>query len=322
MTKSARLVLMFVLLGLVPSVDAVAAEKVTLGYLRGASGAPIEVMRGQKLGERHGVDIDYKLFLDVAAMDRALVLGEHDVSLNISLNTWANYLNRGNDIVGVFGTLYPPGFIVVPAKSPYRELKDLVGKRVGVYSINGTSTAILGVIANEQLGIDIRKSMQLFGSPAPTLAALLAKGEVDAISSLPPFVPKMVRSGDYRVLIAEAAEWQKMTGQPLPFGVMAVTRKTLQTKPAAVKGVVAAYRAAAEQLRRTPDAMNAYLVEAGITAADDQKFAQEMMIPQYMETWTQRDVDIIRVYWDKAVKAKFIEAPVRAQNWYTFDFAR
>jgi ABC-type nitrate/sulfonate/bicarbonate transport system substrate-binding protein len=108
MRRIIAFILMAAFISVIPSGVGAASEKVTLGYLRGASGAPVEVMRSQKLGDRYGVEIDYKLFLDVAAMDRALVFGEHDVSLNISLNTWANYLNRGNDIVGVIGTLYPP----------------------------------------------------------------------------------------------------------------------------------------------------------------------------------------------------------------------
>ena len=90
------------------------------------------------------------------------VLGELDVNMNMALNQWAAYLNQGHDIVGIFGALHPTGLLVVPTGSPFKELKDLVGKRVGVYGLHGTSTAIFGVIAHEQLGgLDIRKAMHL-----------------------------------------------------------------------------------------------------------------------------------------------------------------
>jgi NitT/TauT family transport system substrate-binding protein len=300
-----------------------AAEKLILGYLRGSSGAPIEVMKAQKLAEKHGLEIDAKGFLDVAAMDRAFVLGELDVHVNLALNQWAVFLNQGHDLVGVLGALHPTGFLVVPAKSPYRELKDLVGKRVGVYGIHGTSTAIFGVIAHGQLGgMDIRKSMKLFNSTPPALTTLIAKGEVDAALSLAPFVPKMVKSGEYRVLLDTNEAWTKLTGHALPFAVIAVTRKTLEARPKPIRAFVEAWKESVDYLRKNPDSLNDYLATGRITAPDEQKFAQQMMLPHYMNTWTPRDIEMIRAYWDRALKAGFLDAPVKTQTWYTLDLAR
>jgi NitT/TauT family transport system substrate-binding protein len=300
-----------------------AADKLSLGYLRGSSGAPIEVMKAQKFAEKQGLDIDAKGFLDVAAMDRTFVLGEYDVHVNLALNQWAGYLNQGHDLIGVLGALHPTGFLVVPTKSPYHELKDLVGKRVGVYGIHGTSTAIFGVIAHEQLGgVDIRKSMQLFNSVPPALATLIAKGEVDAVLSLAPFVPKMVKSGEYRVLLDTNEGWKKSTGHALPFAVIAVTRKTLEAKPKQIRAFVAAWKESVDYLRKNPDSLNEYLATGRITAPDEQKFAQQMMLPHYMNTWTPRDIEMIRAYWDRALKAGFLDTPVKTQTWYTLEFAR
>lgn len=73
-----------------------AAEKITIGYLRGSSGAPIEVMKAPKFAEKHGLDVDAKGFLDVAAMDRAFVLGEYDVPVRYRIRRGADTAPRSS----------------------------------------------------------------------------------------------------------------------------------------------------------------------------------------------------------------------------------
>jgi NitT/TauT family transport system substrate-binding protein len=302
---------------------AAAADRLVIGHLLGSSGAPIEVMRAQKLIEKHGLDLEVKAFQDVGAMDRAFVLGELDVNMNMALNQWAAYLNQGHDIVGIFGALHPTGLLVVPTGSPFKELKDLVGKRVGVYGLHGTSTAIFGVIAHEQLGgLDIRKAMQLFGSTPPLLTPLLRKGEVDAIMSVPPLVPKMVATGEYRVLLDTNEAARKMMGTGLPFAVIAVNRKTLTAKPKALAALNAAWKEAVDHIRKHPEALNGYLNRAGLKTDKELRLAQETMVPHYMNTWTAREIEVIRAFWDRARKAGFLSAPVKSEAWYTLDLAK
>jgi ABC-type nitrate/sulfonate/bicarbonate transport system substrate-binding protein len=301
-----------------------AADKLVIGHLMGSSGAPIEVMKAQKLADKYGLEIDARGFQDVGAMDRAFVLGELDVNMNLALNQWAAYLNQGHDLVGIFGALHPTGLLVVATGSPYKELKDLVGKRVGVYGLHGTSTAILGVIAHEELGggFDIRKGMQLFGSTPPLLTPLLQKGEVDAIMSVPPLVPKMVATGQYRVLLDTNEAARKITGTGLPFAVIAVTRKTLNARPKALHALNMAWKESVDHIRKNPDSLNGYLNAAGLTTPQELKLAQQTMIPHYMNTWTAKDIEVIRLFWDKELKAGFLDAPVKAQSWYTLDLAK
>jgi ABC-type nitrate/sulfonate/bicarbonate transport system substrate-binding protein len=301
-----------------------AADRLVIGHLMGSSGAPIEVMKTQKLADKYGLELEVKGFQDVGAMDRAFVLGELDVNMNLALNQWAAYLNQGHDLVGIFGALHPTGLLVVATGSPYKELKDLVGKRVGVYGLHGTSTAILGVIAHEQLGggFDIRKGMQLFGSTPPMLTPLLQKGEVDAIMSVPPLVPRMVATGQYRVLLDTNEAARKLMGTGLPFAVIAVTRKTLNARPKALHALNMAWKEAVDHIRKSPESLNGYLNAAGLSTPAELRLAQQTMVPHYMNTWTAKDVEVIRLFWDKELKAGFLETPVKTQNWYTLDLAK
>lgn len=299
---------------------AAAGESVSIGYFRGSSEVPIPFM--QTRAEKYGIDLQQKGFVQIDALDRAFILGEFDVHMALSLNTWGTYLQQGHDLVGILGTLYPNGYIIVRKDAPYRTLADLKGKRVGVYGIHGTSTAMFGTVAAQRFGIDIRKDMELFGSVAPALPTLLAKRELDAILNLPPFVPQMLASGDYRVLLDLSEEWKKLTGHGMPFTVMVVNRKVLEKKRDAVRAVVQAWRDSVEDVRQRPDVMNDYLAKAKITDPAAVKIAQQMMVPHFMNTWTEKEVDNIRVYWKIAAERGFLEKPVTAQNWFTLDLAR
>jgi len=42
----------------------------------------------------------------------------------------------------------------------------------------------------------------------------------------------------------------------------------------------------------------------------------------YMTSLTDKDVDNVRLYWDRAVKYGFMTQPVTAKNWYTRDFVK
>jgi ABC-type nitrate/sulfonate/bicarbonate transport system substrate-binding protein len=298
------------------------SDRISIGYLVGSSAAPIKVIQQQNLAAKHGLDMDAREFVDIGAMDRAFVLGEYDVISSLSLNTFGEYLNKGHDLVIVLGTLYPHTAIVVPKNAPYKTLADLRDKRLGVYGIHASSTAVVGVIARERYGLDLRKDTKLFGSVPPALPTLLAKGEVDAILNLPPFVPRMVASGDYRTLMITMDEWEKITGSRLPFAFMIASRKTLEAKRPGIRKMVAAWREAVDHLRRHPDVLNPFLATAKITEPAHQKIAHEIMLPHYMNSLSDQDAENIRLYWDKAVKYGFMTKPVTSQNWYTLEFVK
>jgi ABC-type nitrate/sulfonate/bicarbonate transport system substrate-binding protein len=299
-----------------------AQDRISISYLVGSSAAPVKVIQGLKLAEKHGFVMDAREFVDIGAMDRAFALGEHDLISSLSLNTFGEYLNKGRDLVIVLGTLYPHTAIVVPKSSPYKTVADLRDKRVGTYGIHASSTAVFGVIARERYGVDIKKDLKLFGSVPPALPTLLAKGEVDAILNLPPFVPRMVASGDYRILMTTMDEWEKITGSKLPFAFMIGPRQVIEGKSGAVRKMVAAWREAVEHIRAHPEAIDPFLVQAKITDPAGQKIARDIMVPHYMNSLSDKDAENIRLYWDRAVKYGFMTKPVTAERWYTLEFVK
>lgn len=299
-----------------------AQETLRIGFLKGSSALPIQVMMDLGLAQKHGVNLVPKEFVDLGAMDRAFVFDEFDVHIGLSLNTWGEYLNQGRDFVGIVGTLYPVGFLVVPSDSPAKTLGDLKTKRVGVYGINGTSTAIFGVVASRGFGTDIRKDLKLFGSAPPALPILLGKGEIDAMLNLPFFVGQGVAAGRTRIVMDPGKEWAKLAGQQLPFTVAAVARKTLEARKAGLRGFVAAWKEAVQYLRDHPELLDQELAKSGVTDPKVLQLVRGMTIPTFMNTWTDADTKSIRTYWTLAAETGFLQKPVTAQGWSTLEFER
>jgi ABC-type nitrate/sulfonate/bicarbonate transport system substrate-binding protein len=281
-----------------------------IGFLKGSSALPVQVMLDQGFAQKHGVKIETKEFVDLGAMDRAFVFGEFDVHLGLSLNTWGEYLNQGRDLVGIMGTLYPVGYLIVPTASSVTTLGDLKDKRVGVYGINGTSTAIFGVVAAEHYKLDIRKDLKLFGAAPPALPILLQKGEVDAALNLPFFVAPTVAAGTARIIMDPGEEWARLTGG------------TLDSRKEALRGLVAAWQEAVQYLREHPELLDQELVKSGVSDPKARALTRDMTIPTFMNSWTVHDVENIRTYWKLAAEKNFIQKPVNAQNWYSLEYVK
>jgi ABC-type nitrate/sulfonate/bicarbonate transport system substrate-binding protein len=299
-----------------------AQESLKIGFLKGSSALPVQVMLDQGFARRRGVNIETKEFVDLGAMDRAFVFGEFDVHMGLSLKTWGEYLNQGHDFVGIMGTLYPVGYLVVPTTSAAKTLGDLKEKRVGVYGINGTSTAIFGIVAAERFGLDIRKDLKLFGSAPPALPVLLEKGELDATLNLPFFVARAVAAGTVRTVMDPGEEWLRLTGQKLPFTVAAALRKTVDTKKTALRGLIGAWEEAVQYLRDHPELLDQELAKSGVSEPKTRSIAREMTIPTFMNSWTESDVENIRSYWKLSAARNFLQKSVTAQNWYTHEFVK
>ena len=309
-------------LGAIAYEPALAQETLRIGFLKGSSALPVQVMLERDLGKRHGVRFEPKEFVDLGAMDRAFVFGEFDVHLGLSLNTWGEYLNQGRDFVGIVGTLHPVGYLVVPTASPAQSLGDLKDKRVGVYGIHGTSTAIFGVVASERSGLDIRRDLKLFGSTPPALPVLLEKGELDAMLNLPFFVARPVAAGGARIIMDPGEEWARLSGHKLPFTVAAVTRQTLSARKLALRGLVAAWQEAVQHLQKNPELLDQELAKSGVSDPKTLRLTRDMTIPSFMDSWTETDIENVRNYWRLAAAKGFIQKPVTAQNWYTLELVK
>jgi len=75
---------------------------------------------------------------------------------------------------------------VVPNNSPIQSIKDLKGKTIGVEAMGGVPMTLLSIELSKN-GIDPKTDVTWKAFPAPQLALVLEKGEIDALGTWDPF---------------------------------------------------------------------------------------------------------------------------------------
>src|SRR5262249_52981273 len=187
-----------------------------LGIISGAQGFVDFVMEGHGLLEQAGLKADKVKSLSPANLH--LMLAERKVDIGFGgFTTMATARGEGKDIIVIYGVFSPVNMVFVRKDSPIKQLADLKGKKLGVFGGPGSTTfAFLAVLAKNWYGIDLFKDAELVTAPAPALAELLGKGDIDAallgtVESIQAFAQDR-----YRVLTDLSAEYKSHQGGRAP----------------------------------------------------------------------------------------------------------
>src|SRR5262249_5451449 len=141
-----------------------------------------------------------------------------------------------------------------------KTLTDLKGKKLGVFGGPGSTTfAFLAVLAKNWHGIDLFHDANLVTAPAPALAELLGKGELDAvllgtIESIQAFAQDR-----YRVLVDLSDEYKSREGGRAPAHVVVATNEEFaKTHPDIVRGYLKAYKNTVDYIHAHPAVWDEY----------------------------------------------------------------
>lgn len=171
---------------------------------------------------------------------------------------------RGSDIVLFGPALNNHGRWLVPANSPYKTPKDLIGKTIASAQ-ETTETYQQARIAASLSGIDLKKDVKvIFGSPTANLA-LFERGDVDAIITLEPTASRLVGRGA-REIARVADIWKEATGQtgdPILVG-LAASRKWLDANRETAAEVVALFKRVNAAIQKQPQLLTTITAEMGL----------------------------------------------------------
>jgi NitT/TauT family transport system substrate-binding protein len=159
-----------------------------------------EFFAAEMLGlfEKNGLDVE----LIRTSFDRAkegIVSGKIDVSDGV-LQKWLKPIEQGLDIKFTIGLQQGCVSSVVKADSPYRTVKDLKGKTIGVAGAIGDAAMnyMYRVIIKE--GLDPVKDFNWIAFDAGSLIAALETGKADAVVGGDANTFAKIKSGEYRYI--------------------------------------------------------------------------------------------------------------------------
>lgn len=224
-----------------------------IAYLR-LGWSATEIIQQEKLLEKRGWKVEWTVVDPISALINSFAAGHVDV-IDMSTVLAGRMWEQGQRVV-IFGvTTGPTTFVVVPADSPVREMRDLKGRKLG--AIPGSSAfQEINAYARRLFDLDLTKDVGLVTAMTPPdLAMLLRKGDVDAGIVWHPTSDALLFGGKFRVLADQDGLWRQSTGRSTtPVQVLYLTRPEFaRTHPQALQAINDAQREAVAVWRDQPD---------------------------------------------------------------------
>ncbi len=175
--------------------------------------------------------------------------------------------------VNTLGVLY-----ILENGESISSIKDLDGKTILASGKGSTAESVLvHLIAENGIGAEIH-----FASEHTEAATLAITGEYDIVMLPEPFVTNvMSKSENFRVALNLSEEWDKLTGEVLTMGGIAVRKEFLEQNPEAVAEFVKDYGMSIEFTNENPSEAGAFIEKYEITAAA----VAEKAIPRCNIVW-------------------------------------
>lgn len=237
--------------------------------------APIYIAQRQKLFEAEGLKVQVKLITQSPQSIPALAKGEVDL-------TCGNYVSflqaqdKGTFKLSIVGdaAVLTSNYVdvLVNPDSPIRSAKDLEGRKVAVNVLNNIQTLTLDAILKAQ-GADPSK-VKYVPVPFPQMGPALQKNQVDAISTVEPFVSDLKQKVGARVVVDGGGA--PVTNVPLSgyLGTQKFTTENPKTAAAFQRALFKAQQAATGDRKKVEEVLPGY-------ARIDAKVASAITLPGF-----------------------------------------
>ena len=269
----------------------------TLGITSGAQEFVDFVMEGHGMLDQVGLKADKVKSLSPANLH--LMVAERKVDIGFGgFTTMATARSEGKDLIVIYGVFSPVNMVFVRKDSPIRTLTDLKGKKLGIFGgPSSTTFAFLAVLAKNWYGIDLFKEAELVTAPAPALAELLGKGDIDAallgtVESIQTFAQDR-----YRVLADLSAEYKAHQGGRAPAHVIVATNEEFaKAHPDIVRDYLKAYQNAQQYVHAHPEVWDEYAASIKMDNPAERALLREKMGPNLVERWDAEQIALQNDY--------------------------
>lgn len=279
-------------------------KTVKVGANPGAQDFIMWVMMEQKFAEKYNLTIDLVKFANPPATQTALAAKQVDIAFG-GLVTTIQARAQGKDTV-IFGALTgPSNLMMVKKDSPINSIKDLKGKKIGVFGGTPSTTyQLLAAISQASYGVVMGKDVEIITAPNPALKGLLDKGDLDAVlfgtnDSIVAYL-----TGNYKIIADLADEFQAKFGRVPAHVVIASTDSYLKDNSDVARAYLAAYLDSMDYVNKNPKVWERYAKDSELTHPDAPKMLQERVAPRFVTKWddaqlkAQVDVinDLIKIF--------------------------
>jgi NitT/TauT family transport system substrate-binding protein len=212
--------------------------------------------------------------------------------------TMATARAQGKSVIVIGGVFSPVNMVFVRKNSPIHTLKDLKGRKLGVFGGPGSTTfTFLSVLARKWNDIDLNKDVKLVSAPGPALIEILAKGDIDAALLGTTETIQVLAQDRFQVLMDLSEEYKARTGGNAPAHVTLVTNETFAKDHAdIVRDYLKAYKSTTEYIHVHPGVWDEYAESIMMDDPKEHALLAAKMGPNIVEKWDDGQIAIQNDY--------------------------
>jgi len=203
--------------------------------------------------KKFGLDKKYGFNLEVIPFSnsQAAIAAVQGKSVEAVVQDWttiARMRNQNIPIIGVAPFLAYVNTVLVPADSEIRNIGDLKGKRLGIFSKTSSDWILLQAAAKKSYNVDLSKEATLHEGAPALLRGTMEQGQLDATLMYNSLTPDMLLSGKAKLLITVHDIVAEMGITEVPYLMYAMREDYAKENPENARAFVAAYREAIDIL--------------------------------------------------------------------------
>jgi NitT/TauT family transport system substrate-binding protein len=264
--------------------------------MAGTQSFPPYIIKSRGLDKKFG----FTLETIPSTNTQSTTTGFQSGSAELGIYGW-NDLSRvkagGVNVTGIAPFLGWANTVVVPVDSPIKNLGDLRGKKVGVYSRTGLDWVVMRAVALKKYNLDLQKDVVIQEGAVSLLRGLMEQGSLDATQMFNDLTAPMVVSGKFRVLTPIKQLVDDLGLPDTPFLLYAVDAGYAAKHPENVTAFLAAYRESIDILETDDGVWLARGKELNMTDAAVVAKLREVSRPMLMKSFRPTDEANIRKLW-------------------------
>jgi NitT/TauT family transport system substrate-binding protein len=273
------------------------ARSFKLGLVPGAQEFVDFVMERHGILEKAGLRAERVKSLSPANLH--LMVAERQVDIGFGgFTTMATARAEGKDVIVVYGVFSPVNMVFVRKDSTIHTLKDLKGRKLGVFGGPGSTTfTFLAVLARHWHGIDLFQEAELVSAPAPALIELLKRGDIDAALIGTTESIQTYAQDRFRVLVDLSEEYRARQGGRAPAHVTIATNEGFaKSHPDIVRDYLKAFKETVQYVHDHPDVWDEYAASIKMNNPTERALLREKMGPNLTSQWDAAQIAVQNDY--------------------------
>ncbi len=284
----------------------------------GAMGFVTNVIKILKMDEKEGINLELKFF-PPAEGEMATLYGKVEVGFFAPISALRANLEGSN--IKIFSAIaYNHTSILVPVSSQIKNVKELKGKKFGVFPrVTGAYNTLATIISLMEMNLE--KDFRLIFGTGPALIAFLERKDVDAILMYEPITSKLLASGKVKSIGKLKDMWEDITSISLVNAGLAAHHDWIKAHREEAKKLVKVFTEAFLYIKTHPKLFDREDVRRALGVRTDKEveFIKQNLPEIYAVEWNKKTIDNVKFFIQKNIELGLLKRQPKEEIFVIID---